>query len=111
MPSSPRLVSSRLGFFLSFGVVACAAGCNAPVDEGPLECDPLCAPGYACSDEGICIVDPLFDAGVVVVDMARPVGPCDPACTPAAPLCTDKGQCVVCIADKDCPAGTLCKDV
>src|SRR3954462_14276986 len=71
----------------------------------------LCALLAGCSSSPI---DGSTDGTIAPIDLAVPppdlaqVG-CNPPCPAAAPVCNAARQCVVCVADSDCPAGRICK--
>jgi Cys-rich repeat protein len=107
-PSSPRSPARLLVAAIPFALAV--AGCGAPMDTTTPEtlvCDPPCPKSQTCTKDG-CIAP----GGMKPVDMAAPqpdiAADCVPACGGATPFCKG-GVCVPCLADKDCPAGQVCR--
>ena len=100
-----RLIANLFAFAF---LVAAAAGCKT--ETLTLSCDPPCAPGFSCdTTTGQCVTGgemPDLTAGPPG-DMA--MGGCSPACAAPTPFCNPNKQCVACLADKDCPMGSVCK--
>ena len=87
--------------------LALVAGCGDDTPP-PLTCEPVCSPGWHCTESG-CVRDDgnLSDLAVPAMDGGG--GTCSPACGAGTPHCNPRGLCVPCLEDAHCPTGQVCK--
>ena len=104
------IVTRRCNQASFLGLVGLLLGAGACGDKvTTFTCDPACPAGAHC-EAGGCVF------GGAAVDMVTPppqadLAGCDPACSGDTPVCDDKGTCVACLKNADCPLGEQCGKV